>query len=61
MQKMEISIRKDMQAMETSIRGDMQKMEASIRNDIRKTLFQLGTLMVTLASILAALQKMGVL
>ena len=72
MQKMEISIRKDMQAMETSIRGDMRKMEtsirgdmkemeASIRNDIRKTLFQLGTLMVTLASILAALQKMGVL
>ena len=72
MQKMEISIRKDMQAMETSIRGDMRKMETSIRNDmkemetsirgdIRKTLFQLGTLMVTLASILAALQKMGVL
>ena len=72
MQKMEASIRKDMQKMEASIRKDMQKMDAKLdliaerlENQIaasaRKTLLQLGTLVVTLVSVLAALQKMGVL
>lgn len=72
MQKMEASIRSDMQAMDASIRKDMQKMDAKldliaeqlgnqIAASARKTLLQLGTLVVTLVSVLAALQKMGVL
>lgn len=76
MEKSEAAIRSDMQKMETGIRSDMRsnfdklngKMDLiaeQLGNQIaataRKTLLQLGTLVLTLASIMAALQRLGIL
>ena len=72
MKEMEAAIRADMREMEVSLRREIEKTNArmdliaeqlanQIASTARKTLLQLGTLMVTLASILAALQRMGII